>query len=97
MKNPTAASKENINIGKSLWKTHCKSCHGTFGEGDGTKADGLDTEMDDFTTSKVQSQTDGELFYKLTEGRDEMPNFKKKLPDDEDRWLLVHYIRTVAE
>jgi len=26
-----------------------------------------------------------------------MPEFTKKLPDDEDRWLIVNYMRTLAE
>ena len=49
-----------------------------------------DTEKKEF-----QSQTDGELFYKTTEGRDEMPSFKKTIKDDEDRWLIVNYMRTL--
>jgi len=26
-----------------------------------------------------------------------MPEFTKKLPSDEDRWLIVNYMRTLAE
>lgn len=84
-------------IGEELYAQHCKSCHGKEGYGDGTKAKELDTEMRDITAEEVQSQTDGELYYKTIIGRDEMPNFEKKIRDDEDRWMIINYIRTLSE
>jgi mono/diheme cytochrome c family protein len=97
MENPYAGKNDVDKIGKDLYNQHCKSCHGKEGYGDGNKAGELDTEMKDFTTEAVQSQTDGELYYKTIIGRNEMPNFEKKLPSKEDRWLLVNYLRTLEE
>lgn len=94
MKNPIANDAESIAAGKSLWNLHCKSCHGTKGLGDGTKAAQLKTDPGDFSKPDVQNETDGTLFYRTSEGRDDMPSFKKKLPDADDRWNLVNYIRT---
>ncbi len=96
MKNPTNP-KEDLSIGKSLYNKHCKSCHGKEGYGDGTKADGLKGDLGDFSTAEFQSQSDGALYYKTTIGRDDMPEFTKKIPDDEDRWLIVNYMRTLQE
>ncbi|WP_338357853.1 cytochrome c [Yeosuana marina] len=96
MKNPTNP-KEDLSIGKSLYDKHCKSCHGKEGYGDGTKADGLKGDLGDFSTAEFQSQSDGALFYKTSIGRDDMPEFTKKIPDDEDRWLIVNYMRTLQE
>ncbi|WP_339915910.1 cytochrome c [Yeosuana marina] len=96
MKNPTNP-KEDLSIGKSLYDKHCKSCHGKEGYGDGTKADGLKGDLGDFSTAEFQSQSDGALFYKTSIGRDDMPEFTKKIPDDEDRWLIVNYMRTLEE
>lgn len=95
MKSKVQNSPENINIGKSLYAKHCKSCHGKNGEGDGPKAAELKTTPGDFTSTDFQSQTDGELYYKTIEGRDDMPGFKKKISSEEDRWLIVAYIRTL--
>lgn len=95
MKNPTTADKESISIGKSLYTKHCKSCHGVKGKGDGTKAAQLKTDCGDFTTKEFSAQTDGALFYKTSEGRDDMPSFKKKIPEQEDIWHLVNYLRTL--
>jgi mono/diheme cytochrome c family protein len=94
MKNPVASNAESIAAGKALWTTHCKSCHGPKGMGDGVKASQLKTEPGDFTKAAVQAETDGELFYKISEGREDMPAFKKKIPDEEDRWSVVNFTRT---
>lgn len=96
MKNPVPANQD-ASIGKSLFDKHCKSCHGKEGYGDGPKAADMKGDLGDFSSLKFQKQTDGELFYKTTFGRDDMPEFSKKMPDDEDRWLIINYIRTLAE
>ena len=96
MKNPTDP-KVDLNIGKQLYSKHCKSCHGAEGYGDGPKAEDQDGDLGDFSTAEFQAQTDGALFYKTTSGRNDMPEYVKKMPDDEDRWLVVNYMRTLAE
>lgn len=93
--NPMAADADCLKTGKALWEKHCKSCHGTKGKGDGPKAAQLKTESGNFSLPATQSQTDGSLFYKTSEGRDDMPSFKKKIPDDDDIWSIVNYIRTM--
>ncbi len=95
MENPYKGDQDPDRVGYNLYKTHCKSCHGAKGLGDGTKAAELETVMRDLTSGEVQSQSDGEIYYKSIIGRDEMANFEKKIPDDEDRWLLINYIRTL--
>jgi mono/diheme cytochrome c family protein len=95
MKNPIPA-KTDAAIGKSLYSKHCKSCHGSEGYGDGTKAADMKGDLGDFSSANFQKQSDGALFYKTTTGRDDMPEFSKKLTD-EDRWLVVNYMRTLAE
>jgi hypothetical protein len=37
------------------------------------------------------------MFYKITEGRDDMPSFKKKIPEAEERWALVNFMRTLKK
>ena len=91
------AGEDEDGIGEDLFKQHCRSCHGKEGYGDGSKAKELDTEMNDLTSEEVQGQTDGELYYKAIVGRDEMPNFEKKIRDDEDRWMVINYMRSLAE
>ena len=96
MKNPTDPSVD-LNIGKALYKKHCQSCHGAEGYGDGSKAANLSGDLGDFSSEEFHAQTDGEIFYKSYIGRGDMPNFEKKLPDVEDVWLIVNYMRTLKE
>ena len=93
MTNPFEADDESLEIGEELYVMHCKSCHGKYGEGDGPKADNLETFCGDFTLEEFQSQSDGAIFYKSKIGRDEMPDFSKKIQDDEDIWHLVNFLR----
>jgi mono/diheme cytochrome c family protein len=93
--NPLKGDAASVANGKTLYNQHCKSCHGTKGKGDGPKAAQLDTESGDFTLAKFQSQTDGELFYKTSEGRKDMPSYKKKIPEANDIWAVVNYLRTL--
>ncbi len=95
MKNPVPSNSDALSDAKSLWGMHCKSCHGTKGKGDGPKAAQLNTDPGDFSNAQEQSQPDGSLFYKISEGRGDMPSFKKKIPDAQDIWSLVDYIRTL--
>lgn len=92
MVNPVKADDASLKTGKSLYSTHCKSCHGTKGKGDGPKASQLDTDCGDFSKD-LKGQTDGALFYKTLEGRKDMPSFKKKIPDADDIWAVVNYMR----
>lgn len=87
LKNPekgTAQKSAEIN---------CASCHGKSGKGNGPAAAALNPKPADWTSARVQSQTDGEIFWKITNGRGAMPPWKH-LPEKE-RWELVNYIRTL--
>jgi len=97
MVNPVKSSKESLTEGKSLWNQHCASCHGKTGLGDGSKAAQLKTQPQDMTKAALQAQSDGSLFYKIAEGREDMPSFKKKIPDQEDIWNLVNFVRTLKK
>ena len=97
MANPVKSDASSISSGKELWAKHCMSCHGKTGKGDGTKAAQLETKPGDFSTAATQSQTDGSLFYKIAKGRGDMPGYKKKIPENDDIWSVVNFIRTLKK
>ena len=96
LKNPISVSSDGLSEGKAIWLKECKSCHGAKGLGDGTKAEKIDISCGDFSSKKFQDQTDGDLYYKTSEGRKPMPSFKEKL-DKEEVWLVVNYMRTLKK
>jgi len=95
MKNPFLNSSDDEQIGRILYSKHCKSCHGSKGKGDGKKAASLDTPVEDFTDGTIKNQTDGSIYYKTVFGRDDMPSFEKKISVEEERWLLINYLKTL--
>lgn len=96
MKNPVKSDAASIAEGKELYAQHCKSCHGAKGKGDGTKAEKIDISCGDFASDEAVKATDGELYWKTTEGRKPMPSYKEKLSDNE-RWAIINYIRTFGK
>lgn len=95
MKNPYADEKDDDQIGRELFAIHCTSCHGKKGLGDGSKAKELETKVPNMTASEFKGQTDGAIYYKIFIGRKDMPGFEKKIKDEEDRWMLVNYIKNL--
>ena len=93
-KNLYASDESSKARGKKTYKTECLRCHGKEGKGDGSSSDLLDKQPADLTSEKVQNQTDGELFWKISEGRKPMPLAKRTLSDDQ-RWDIINYIRTL--
>ncbi len=96
VKNPQAGNNSGLAVAKAMYVANCGPCHGEKGKGDGPAAPGLNPRPADHTSAAVQSETDGSLFWKLSEGRNPMPGYKK-IFSDQQRWELINYIRTLAK
>jgi len=94
MKNKKKGDEASIKLGKTLYAKSCKSCHGS-GKGDGPKAGTLKTKMDDLTSKEFKAKSDGEKYFMSFVGRNEMPNFEKKIPDLDERWDIISYLDTL--
>lgn len=95
VKNPLEVHK-GLAEAKTLYVANCSPCHGDQGKGNGPAAQALNPKPADHTSAAVQSQTDGELFWKLSEGRNAMASYKNVFTAQQ-RWELVNYIRTLAK
>jgi mono/diheme cytochrome c family protein len=89
-RNPLAGSPELAAGGRKLFQRNCVSCHGAEGEGLKVK------KAADLKLAVVQEQSDGTLFWKITNGntRRGMPSFSG-LPEMQ-RWQIVLFLRTLA-
>lgn len=93
--NPVAPNEQSIAAGKLIYTKNCNDCHGKKGKGDGPKSGDLEKTPRDFTKEDFQKQSDGSIFWKISEGRKPMPSFKKDL-SDEQRWQVINYVRTLG-
>ena len=89
-KNPLATKPEAGAGGEKLFKRNCVECHGEDGTGLVKK------HAADLQLAKVQEQSDGALFWKITNGNPDrgMPSFSR-LPELQ-RWQLVLYVRKLG-
>lgn len=94
IKNPYAHNAALTDSGKIIYQRICVVCHGTGGKGDGIAAAGLSMKPADHTSPNVQLQTDGSLWYELSNGHAPMPAYKTILTAKQ-RWELINYIRTL--
>jgi mono/diheme cytochrome c family protein len=93
-KNPVKVSKESLAAGKLLYQNGCVSCHGESGKGDGAAAAFLAVHPSDLNSDKVQKQSDGAIYWKLSNGRSPMPSFEA-MYTAEQRWQIVNYVRSI--
>jgi mono/diheme cytochrome c family protein len=88
-KNPLAEKPELAAGGTKLFKRNCVECHGDSGQGLKKAAD--------LQLPVVQDQSDGALFWKITNGNPDrgMPSFSG-IPELQ-RWQLVLHLRTLKQ
>jgi mono/diheme cytochrome c family protein len=94
MVNPEKNNSDATKSGKKIFQQNCAICHGTKGKGDGVAGISLKPRPTNFKSEKVQAQSDGALFWKMSEGRAPMASYKAIFSETE-RWGLVNYLRTL--
>ncbi len=82
--------------GKKIFESTCWTCHGKSGKGNGPAAKSLTVKPADHTSSLVQKQSDGSIFWKIAKGRGQMAPYEKAFSKAQ-RWKLVMYIRKLGQ
>ena len=94
--NPVPVNAYTIGLGQKLYVSNCLICHGPSGKGDGPGGAALEKKPTDLGARiKATGETDGELFWKITEGRSPMLSWRGSLSETQ-RWEIVNYIKTFA-
>jgi mono/diheme cytochrome c family protein len=94
MKNPLAATAEDIASGRDLYNQHCASCHGKDGKAQTMEAGCLTPKPADLTGHRLHALTDGEIYWVITHGirASAMPALEDKASDLQ-RWQITTYVR----
>ncbi len=95
LKDPMASNPKAVEKGAKVFTSLCWTCHGMRGIGDGPNASALRKRPADLGNPSIRSQSNGALYWKITQGRGEMASYEQVL-SREDRWAVVHYLRTLA-
>jgi mono/diheme cytochrome c family protein len=95
--NPVKSSPESLARAKKWWTMDCEMCHGKAGDGKGDTAKDMKLNMMDFTNpDTLKSRTDGELFYIIKNGHNDMPAEGPRVKPEE-AWDLVNYVRSFSK
>ena len=100
LKNPTTADEASLQRGAELFVTHCATCHGDGGMGDGPTGAGLDPSPAPIAHTS-QMMGDNYLFYRVSEGgamepfNSAMPAWKETL-DEQARWDVLNYVQALG-
>jgi mono/diheme cytochrome c family protein len=94
--NPVKSSPESIARAKKWWTLDCAMCHAADGNGKGETALDMKLKLADFTDpATLKDRTDGEIFYIIKNGHNDMPAEGARIKPEEN-WDLVNYIRSLA-
>jgi len=83
-------SDETRKTGEKIYTVNCMSCHGTPGKANYIN---LVPSPGDPATEKIQKNKDGEIFYKISTGRGQMPSFRSVIATN-DIWNVISYLRS---
>ena len=90
--NPVKPSPESTARAKKWWTMDCEMCHGKAGDGKGDTAKEMKLAMINFTNPEtLKDRSDGELFYIIKNGHNDMPAEGPRVKPEED-WDLVNYV-----
>lgn len=95
--NPVKSSPESLARARKWWGLDCAMCHGNNGDGKGSLAADMKLQLADFTNpAALKDRTDGELFYIIKTGTQDMPPEGDRVKPQEN-WDLVNYVRSLAK
>jgi len=95
--NPVKSTSESLAHARKWWKLDCAMCHGKDGDGKGEVAASMKLTVADFTNpATLKERTDGELFYIIKNGHQDMPPEGDRIKPEEG-WDLVNYVRSLSK
>jgi mono/diheme cytochrome c family protein len=95
--NPVKSTPESLARARKWWTMDCEMCHNKNGDGKGETAKDMKLTMVDFTDpATLKDRTDGEIYWIIKNGHNDMPAEGPRLKTEEG-WDLVNYIRSLAK
>lgn len=94
--NPITADDASLARGKELYEINCALCHGVKADGAGPFSAFLQNKPVSLLAGNPVTTSDGALFQTIGGGvAGRMPALRENLPDPQDRWHIVNYLRSI--
>jgi len=95
LKNPLAATPENIEAGKLQYERFCQHCHGEAGKGDGLVAKAY-KGVPVYSSDALKDINDGHIYHVITHGKGRMWPHGSQI-SSENRWKIVLYVHELQK
>ncbi|MFD3293707.1 cytochrome c [Aquirufa sp. KTFRIE-69F] len=95
LKNPLAATPENIEAGKLQYERFCQHCHGEGGKGDGLVAKQY-KGVPVYSSDALKEVNDGHIYHVITHGKGRMWPHASQI-SSENRWKIVLYVHELQK
>ena len=98
LKNPYTGENtpEILSRGKKYFNIYCSVCHGERAQGDGPVAEKMIVvRPPSLVTEQAKGYSDGRLFHIITDGQGLMSGYAPQISDENDRWAIINYLRTL--
>jgi mono/diheme cytochrome c family protein len=94
LESPIPITDEGQQRAREQYLLTCAKCHGFLAQGDGPQYQILIPRPLPWSVAEVNSQSEGALFFKISAGRDDMPEYGSRVTETEI-WELVQYVKSV--
>jgi mono/diheme cytochrome c family protein len=95
---PVLSTPKSVTAGASLFRAHCRGCHGNDAKGNGPEAPPGSKPADLTDGTWSHGSTDADIFEVIRTGvgpKFDMKGFRSRLTTEE-MWSLVHYLRSIG-
>jgi len=95
--NPLVVTQDILSRGQDQYYTYCYVCHGALGEGNGPVAEKMLAKPPSLVSTRIRGWKDGGIFHLITKGRGLMGSLASQIPEEDDRWAIVLFIRHLQD
>lgn len=93
--NPVKSTPGSVGRGIEIFIDNCAACHGERGEGMAAEEAGLKKDAPNLL-KRLATHTDGDFFWKIQQGRGEMPAFEDELSEQEI-WDIINFLKVKVD
>lgn len=88
-------SADVMELGRIQYGRYCMVCHGELGDGKGPVHEPFNGLIKTLVTGPVLNFSDARIYHIIVAGQGIMGAYGAQIPDEEARWAVVNYVRSL--